>query len=173
MSAPASAPTTEPPPSAMPTMAVIFGIILISLGLFAFLFPDMLGGGKKLPQVVLVDDKGVRWVAEGEVAREPAAAQSPTSLIPAGIGAVILLAGIASIVAPDSRKHAMHAAALAALLGSLGGLYPVYMHNNDTGQASVVSGYLMTVASMFFLSLCINSFVTARRDREATPVPTA
>lgn len=155
-------PATTPEPSAMPTMAVIFGITLVALGLFAFQFPHMLGGGKLQPRGVVIID-GEHYIASGEVTREAATPQSPTSLIPAGIGAVILLAGIASIVTPESRKHAMHAAALAAVLGSIGGMIPVMMRNNDIGEAAVVSGYLLTVTSMFFLALCINSFVQARK----------
>lgn len=160
MSAPAPAATPEP--SAMPTMAVIFGLALVSLGLFAFQFPFMLGGGKLHERAVVVID-GQRFIAEGEAAREPATPHSPTSLIPAGIGAILVLAGIASIVKPDARKHAMHAAAMASLLGSIGGMIPVMLRNNDPGEAAVVAGYLMTVTSMTFLALCINSFVQARK----------
>ncbi|MCE9567887.1 MAG: hypothetical protein K8U57_38295 [Planctomycetes bacterium] len=169
MSMPSPAPA---PASTMPTMAVIFGITLVALGVFAYFAPHMLGGGQAQPPAVVIIN-GDRYVAEGEAVRDPARPHAPTSLIPAGIGAVILLAGIASIVAPDSRKHAMHAAALASVLGSIGGMIPVMMRHNDTGEAAVMAGYLMTITSLFFLALCINSFVQARKDKEAGRVATA
>jgi hypothetical protein len=72
-------------------------------------------------------------------------------------------------VAPNARKHAMHAGAMASLLGALGGFVPIYKRNNDTFEAAVVVGYSLVVISMLFLALCINSFVQARKAREATP----
>jgi len=158
MSTPATAP--EPAPSAMPTMAVIFGITLISTGIFAYLDPDLFGAGK----IVLNDGHVVHH--NGVVLRESATPRAPTSLIPAGFGAVLLLAGIISIAAPNMRKHAMHGAAGAALLGMLGGLVPVMMRNNDSDEAAVVVGWILALCSLFFLALCVNSFVQARKDKE-------
>src|SRR5688572_15194360 len=45
--------------------------------------------------------------------------QSPTALIPAGFGTLLLLLGFGSLVKPGMRKHFMHAAVALALLGFL------------------------------------------------------
>jgi len=145
----------------MPTMAVIFGITLIAVGVFAYIEPGLFGTGKVLT------NNGQIVVNDGMILREPPAAGAVTSLAPAAIGAIILLAGIVSIASPDSRKHAMHAAAMAALLGTIGGLVPVYMRQNDTLEAAVVVGWMMTLCSLFFLALCVNSFILARKEKEA------
>ncbi|VTT97555.1 Uncharacterized protein OS=Chloracidobacterium thermophilum (strain B) GN=Cabther_B0647 PE=4 SV=1 [Gemmataceae bacterium] len=162
MSMPSPAPV-ESPSSTMPTMAVLFGITLVALGLFAYLSPALIGTGK-----VAMHDGHVVVDANEQVVREAPAPHAPTSLAPAAIGAVILLVGIVSIAAPNARKHAMHLGAMAGLLGTIGGLVPVMLRNNDTAEAAVRVGWMMTLASLFFLALCINSFVQARVARSAT-----
>lgn len=161
MSAPSPVPA-ESPSSTMPTMAVLFGITLVALGLFAYLEPSLIGEGKEM-----MNDGQIVKDANDRVLREPPAAHAPTSLAPAAIGAVILLVGIVSIAAPNARKHAMHLGAMAGLLGTLGGLMPVMLRHNDTAETAVRVGWMMTLASLFFLALCINSFVQARLAKTA------
>jgi uncharacterized membrane protein HdeD (DUF308 family) len=48
--------------------------------------------------------------------------QSVTALIPAIIGLGLMIPGIITIVTPHNKKHAMHAGAMFALIGLLGGL---------------------------------------------------
>ncbi len=158
MSTPVPAPTAEP--STMPTMAVIFGITLIATGLFAYQNPILFGTGK-----IMMNGDYVVVDKEGHAIREDPTPHAQTSLAPAIIGAVILAAGIVSIVAPNAQKHAMHAAALAALLGTIGGLIPVKMRENDTAEAAVMVGWIMTLTSLLFMSLCINSFIKARQAK--------
>ncbi len=98
---------------------------------------------------------------------------SLATLVPAGFGAVLLGLGGLAVARPDSRKHAMHAAAAAALLGLLG-----------TGRAAVevatgvVSGapggpagdqYAGLAAPVLasFLWLCVRSFRQARQARDS------
>lgn len=152
----------ESPSSTMPTMAVLFGITLITLGAFAYMEPSLIGEGKEK-----MHDGHVVVSADGHVLRDPPAVNSPTSLAPAGIGAILLLVGIASIAAPNARKHAMHLGAVAGLLGTIGGLVPVMLRHNDTAEVAVRVGWMMTLASLFFLALCINSFVQARLAKPA------
>lgn len=152
----------ESPSSTMPTMAVLFGVTLITLGVFAYALPSLIGEGKQKTHdgQVLVD-------ADGVVLRDPPAVHAPTSLAPAGVGAILLLVGIVSIAAPNARKHAMHLGAMAGLLGTIGGLMPVMLRNNDIAETAVRVGWMMTLASLFFLALCINSFVQARLAKPA------
>jgi hypothetical protein len=130
----------------------MFGIVLSGLGAMAYAMPDLLGVGK-----------------DGA----PPTVGSPTSLSPAGIGALLILAGAVSLAAPGARKHAMHLAAVGGLLGTIGGLVPVILRNFQFAETAVKVGLLMSLLSLCFLALCIKSFVDARKARQAaeTPVP--
>lgn len=129
----------------MPTVSVMFGIVLTALGLVAYFHPEPLGVGK--------DSK-------------PAEPGHPSALAPVGVGAILLLAGAASMLAPGVRKHAMHVAAMASLLGTIGGLVPVILRGGNFAEVAVKVGLGMAVLSAVFLALCVSSFVRARRARE-------
>jgi hypothetical protein len=122
----------------MPGYAIFFGVLLTALGVTAYVSPDTLGGGKPY---------------------------QPTALTPAFIGLLILLAGVISLGMPNARKHAMHAAAVLGLLGTIGGLVPAIMHKFEI-VTSVVVGLTMTVLSALFLGLCVKSFIDARKARQ-------
>ncbi len=136
----------------MPTLSVMFGIMLTALGLVAYFNPAPLGIGKD----------GL-----------PATPGHPTSLSPVGVGAILLVAGIISMVAPGARKHAMHAAAVAGLLGTLGGLVPVILRKFNIEEVAVKVGLGMCVLSALFLAMCVNSFIQARKARKAKEAGTA
>jgi hypothetical protein len=99
-------------------------------------------------------------------------ATSLTALIPAALG---LLMAIAGVVAhrESLRKHAMHAAALVGLLGVLGsarGLLqlPAVLSGADVARpAAVVAQSLTAVLCLAFVALAVNSFIQARRARDA------
>jgi heme/copper-type cytochrome/quinol oxidase subunit 3 len=128
----------------MPTLSVMFGVILTALGLVAYFNPEPLGVGK-----------------DGT----PATPGHPSSLAPAVVGALLILAGVVAMAAPGARKHAMHAAAVVALLGTVGGLVPVILRNFRFEEVAVKIGLGMAVFSVIFLALCVSSFVRARRAR--------
>jgi uncharacterized membrane protein len=130
----------------MPTLSVMFGVVLTALGLVAYFHPEPLGVGK-----------------DGT----PATPGHPSALSPVGVGALLLLAGMASMLAPAARKHAMHLAAAVSLLGTVGGLVPVILRNFRFEEVAVKVGLGMAVLSAIFLALCVNSFVQARRARAA------
>ena len=73
---------------------------------------------------------------------------------------------MASLAAPGTRKHAMHLAAAASLLGTVGGLVPVVLRNFRFEEVAVKVGLGMAVLSAVFLALCVNSFVQARKARQ-------
>jgi hypothetical protein len=93
---------------------------------------------------------------------------SPTALIPAAFG---LLLAICGLLAQRSawRQHAMHAAAVLALLGFLGPLRVApQMAALLTGGAvahrtAVLDQMVMMVVCGVLLALCIRSFIAARR----------
>src|ERR1051325_3770664 len=128
----------------MPTLSVMFGAILTALGLVAYFNPAPLGVGQ-----------------DGQ----PAVAGHPAGLSPVGVGAILILAGVASMAAPNTRKHAMHAAAAVSLLGTIGGLIPVILRSFRFEEVAVKVGLGMSVFSAIFLAMCVNSFIQARKAR--------
>jgi hypothetical protein len=124
----------------MARAAILFGILLVALGLVGYLSPATLGD---------VGEKGT----------------SPTALIPAGFGVVLLICGLVVEFAPHTRKHVMHLAAVVGLLGAAGGVMPLTRGPLDLEKASARSGILMIVLCGLFVILCIRSFVLARIAR--------
>ena len=97
----------------------------------------------------------VTWLAAGQ--------SSITALIPAFFAAPLALAGLAAR-RETWRKHAMHAAALIALLGA-GGALSRAIPGVLAGELRLasVSQLLMGVALLVYLALCVRSFILARR----------
>jgi hypothetical protein len=124
----------------MPVYAIVFGALLTALGAVAYFNPDLLAGGK--PNQI-------------------------SAASPAFVGLPIALAGLLSLAAPGARKHAMHLAAVLALLGVVGGFVPVALRKFDVGTTAVQVGLGMTVLSAVFLFLCVRSFIAARKARQA------
>ena len=96
---------------------------------------------------------------------------SPTALIPAFVGAVLAVCGLLAMK-PNLRKHAMHLAAMVGLLGALGGFMPLIRQYNKTGEfdptkPSAIAGELMILICAVFVGLCVNSFIQARKARQA------
>ena len=91
-------------------------------------------------------------------------AKSLTALIPAAVGIVLFLSGIIG-ANPARRKHAMHLAATASLLGAIaawGRLGMVLSQGKDVNLMILMMGILCTL----FVVLCVLSFRAARKARE-------
>lgn len=101
---------------------------------------------------------------------------SPTALIPAAIGALLLLCG-ALARKETMRKHAIHAAlviALLALLGTLGGVFALAKWAGGTPPANGMAAIAKAVTALLsagFIALGIRSFRAARLAREAGAAP--
>ena len=103
--------------------------------------------------------------------------RSPTALIPAGVGAVLVLLG-ALAFNDKRRKHVMHLAAMVGLIGMIGGFMPLIRQYKKTGEfdptkPSALSGELMILICGIFVWLCVSSFIAARKAREANAQPPA
>lgn len=132
------------------TMTV--GVLLCVLGFVTYWFWQQLGGDK----------------------------QSPTALIPAGFGALLLLLGFGALVKPTARKHFMHAAVAIALLGFLASFPMAMMGLARKGVAlGPCAQFIMAVLTGIYVALGVRSFIAARRARLAggfdgvTPPPPA
>lgn len=100
-----------------------------------------------------------------------AAFQTPTALIPVGFG---VLLGICGLVGRKEslRRHAMHAAAVVALVGflpSAPGLLgiPDLLAGEAARPAAVVLRSVMAVLCLGFLVVAVRSFIAARKARAA------
>jgi hypothetical protein len=93
------------------------------------------------------------------------ATTSVTALIPAVFGLLlVVLGGLAR--SESIRKHAMHAAAVVALVGCAGALFSLLRAPLATRPAmAVFSQAAMVVLTAVFVGLCVRSFIAARRAR--------
>ena len=116
-----------------------------------------------MPKLTLVFALGLAvlgvgaWLAAGQ--------SSITALIPAFFAAPLALAGLAAR-REGWRKHAMHVAALVALLGAGGAFSRAIPGVLAAGELrlATVSQLLMGVALLVYLALCVRSFILARRS---------
>jgi hypothetical protein len=96
---------------------------------------------------------------------------SPTALIPAAIGGVLIVCGLLAFK-DNLRKHVMHLAVVVGLIGAIGGFMPLIRQYNKTNsfdptKPSAISGELMILVCAVFVILCVKSFIDARKNRLA------
>ena len=93
---------------------------------------------------------------------------SPTALIPAVLGLLLVVTGVVALRRHDARRHAMHAAAAIALIGALGSLGQL-IASPAAGSAHAdiarTAGLLNLVLCGGFLVVAVRLFVQARRSR--------
>ena len=91
---------------------------------------------------------------------------SYTSLIPAGVGVVLMLLGHLSLMKDSMRKHLMHVAVIFGLLGFLAALGGMFRKGIPTElSAGIVSEISMAIVCLLFVVLCVRSFIAVRRER--------
>lgn len=93
---------------------------------------------------------------------------SPTALIPAILGALLVGAGAAGLRGGAARRHAMHAAAAVALLGMLGSLGQLLASpaaGSEHADVARYAGMANLLLCAIFLAAAVRSFVAARRSR--------
>lgn len=132
----------------MARVAIVFGILLILLGVGAY--------GLALAGVI--GDK-----------------VSITALIPAFAGILFVILGGIGVARPSANKHVMHAAAALALLaffGTVSGVIKLIRYLTDSlppdspiRPSAWVAQSIMALLMLVFVILCVRSFIAARRDR--------
>jgi uncharacterized membrane protein len=92
---------------------------------------------------------------------------SLTALIPAVVGIVLIMAGLA-VLEPtvEIRRNAMHAAAGVALLGAIAawGRLATAPPDSEGEWMLILMGVICTV----FVGLCVKSFIDAKKARESS-----
>jgi hypothetical protein len=92
-----------------------------------------------------------------------------TALIPAGFGFVLELLGAIALLAPQARKHLMHATVMLAVLGiagTIGGVMklPTLLGGGEVARpAAVAAQSAMAALCLVYVLLAIRSFIAARR----------
>lgn len=96
--------------------------------------------------------------------------QAKTALIPAYIGAVLLICGLMAIK-DEWRMHAMHGAVLIGIIGFLGSVSGLLkLPKLLAGEAldrphAVTLQSIMAVLCLIFVGLCVKSFIDVRIAR--------
>ena len=117
----------------MPTTSIIFGTLLVLLGIAGY------GYG-------MMSDRA-----------------SITALIPAFFGIVLILLGFLARSKENLRKHLMHAAIVVALLGFIATAARLVPRLGElTFSVAVVSQIAMALICLLFVILAIKSFADAR-----------
>lgn len=120
----------------MPTTSILFGIILIVIGIIGYIHG-------------LTNDKA-----------------SLTALIPAVFGLLLVIFGVVANAKESLRKHMMHGSAAVALLGFIataGRLIPRISELELS--AAVISQVAMCVICLLFVVLAVRSFAQARLSK--------
>jgi len=108
----------------------------------------------------------------GITTRVLSASPSITVWIPAFLGGLLLIAGLLALKA-EARKHAMHAAAMLALLGIAGSVsalvhLPALLSGDEVQRPFAVAARSLTfVLCAVLLGLAVRSFIAVRRARRA------
>ncbi|MCH2183876.1 MAG: hypothetical protein MK108_17915 [Mariniblastus sp.] len=92
-----------------------------------------------------------------------------TALIPAGVGAVILLCGLFTAWKPKIGKHLMHVSALIGLLGVLAavGRLGMTLFKEDASRFGQVMLAIMALLCAGYVFACFQSFRAAGKARRA------
>lgn len=145
----------------MTNNTLFVGVALVILGLYGYF--NGVSEKKEAAKAATLEARKTDPAAP-EVTPEPV---SKTSLIPAGVGALLLLCVAVVIFNNKLLKHAMHAAAAIGLIGFVGGFMPVFRGGFDWNKTGVKVGLGMSLACGILVGLAVKSFVDARKAREA------
>lgn len=90
---------------------------------------------------------------------------SPTALIPAVFGAVLMILGYVARAKDNLRKHLMHVAVIIGLLGFLASAGRLLSKITEISMsAAVVSQIAMAAVCLIFVLVCVKSFMNARSN---------
>ena len=116
---------------------------------------------------------GVLLIVFGVASYVMSGAASATALIPSVVGALLTLCGVVALRSAAARSHAMHAAALIALIGVFGTAsallrVPAVLAGEVVPRRpAVIARASMAVILLVYLAFSIRSFVEARIRRRA------
>lgn len=114
---------------------------------------------------------GIMLIAVGVLGFLASGADSPTALIPAALGLVLVVLGIVAN-RENVRRHAMHVAMLVAVLGIAGTAMniadlPQLLNGEAERPLAIVASVVTAVVLLVYLVLGIRSFIAARQSSTA------
>ncbi|MEX0789521.1 MAG: hypothetical protein WD178_01955 [Actinomycetota bacterium] len=104
-------------------------------------------------------------IAIGVIAYVATGFASLTALLPALLGLIILLLGLAA-ARTNVGHHALHAALVIALLGALGSLGRV--GGVADGDAAAITSLVTVLVCAAYIGFGVRSFIAARKARQAS-----
>jgi hypothetical protein len=118
---------------------------------------------------------GVLLVALGLVGYFQTGGIHPTALIPTWFGIALVFGGFLSISPSETRRkvfaHVNVTVGLLGLLGAAGSALHNFAHNRSLGQdpdyKAMTYQLIMAALMLIYVNLCVQSFIKARRSREA------
>ncbi len=163
----------------MAKQTIVFGLLLIGLGLYGYFGADP-NAMTNEPASILTretpsspaDDvqEPTSQAKEADSASEKSG-PSKTALIPSAFGLLLLICGTLGLD-EKMRKHAMHGAAAVGLIGLLaaGGRLASKLGDVLSGNISRPMTFiiLMAVLCLLYVLLSVRSFIQARRARAAS-----
>ena len=119
---------------------------------------------------------GILLIILGIVGYATTGRTSVTALIPSAFGLLLLICGIVGR-SERLRHHAMHAAALLALIGLAGTARAPFQlfssaETDEPGSAATPYKAAMALLCLAYVALSVRSFIEARRSRQASADPT-
>lgn len=157
----------------MPKLAILFGFLLIVLGVVAYFGSDLTSGEGEASSPAAEESSAESTEQEsGDEAAGGKKRSAMTGLIiPASFGVLLLISGLIGLN-EAARKHAMHAAASIGLLGAVAtigkGSYDLYklVSGMDVNPRAMTFVWAMAAICTVFVGLCIQSFISARRRQQ-------
>ncbi len=154
----------------MKEIALVFGLLLVGLGFFGYLNPVQ----EKVADAGPAADAQAaeNTDAAGGVEESKSKYGSPTALIPAAFGMLLLMCGTLAYL-ENLRKLLMHIAAVIALIGGLlaagRGLSKVsaLFGEDPVGQRATTMVLIMAALCLTYVLLSVRSFIAARKARQA------
>lgn len=116
---------------------------------------------------------GILLVVFGVASYAMSQGVSVTALIPSFVGALLAVCGIVALRSPAARPHAMHAAALIAVVGVLGTIsalfqLPALLAGGEVPRRpAVIARASMAMILLVYLAFSVKSFADARLRRKA------
>ncbi len=143
----------------MTNQTLICGLALIVIGAFGYI------QGQESAQK---DYDAQIEAQKSDATIEPKMKDVKTALIPAAFGGLLILCAVGVILKPDLRKHIMHLAAVIGVLGLVGGFVPLIRAGDfDVAKPAARNGLLMALICAIFVYFCVQSFIEARKARQA------
>ncbi len=162
----------------MAKQTIVFGLLLIGLGLYGYLGADP-NAMTTEPQSTVTgqapqanSDDAPETQPESKAADSASEKSGPskTALIPSAFGLLLLICGTLGLD-EKMRKHAMHGAAAVGLVGFLaaGGRLASKLNDLLAGNISRPMTFiiLMAILCLVYVLLSVRSFIQARRARSA------